>query len=156
MELPPLILVFGAFALMEPITAATHRFVMHGAGRRLHLSHHRHGTGGFEANDAYPVMFAAVVCGGLWLGFNQQGFESLVPIGLGVTLYGVAYALVHDVYVHGRLRLFAGHRVGLLDWLAAAHRLHHVHGGAPYGMLAPIVPRELRASASQAATAPEP
>ena len=29
----------------------------------------------------------------------------------------------------------------MLDRLAAAHELHHRFGGAPYGMLVPIVPR---------------
>lgn len=140
-------LAIGAFAVMEPVTAATHRWVMHGIGERLHRSHHRVRRRGWEANDAYPVMFAAVVCLGLWAGFNQPGLAGLVPVGVGVTLYGAAYATVHDVYIHGRLgRLdpVGGRRVAHLERLAAAHRIHHLHGGAPYGMLLPIVPRHLR------------
>ena len=58
------------------------------------------------------------------------------------------YALVHDVYIHGRLPLFGGRRVGLLDRLADAHRIHHLYGGESYGMLLPLVPRELRARAA--------
>jgi hypothetical protein len=31
--------------------------------------------------------------------------------------------------------------------LRAAHNVHHLFGEAPYGFLAPVVPRELRARA---------
>ena len=142
-------LVLLAFVAMEPVTALTHRLVMHGIGERLHRSHHRPTAGRWEANDAFPVMFAAVVLVGLWVGFNEPGFGELVPIGVGVTAYGAAYALVHDVYIHGRLRWFAGRRVPLLDRLAAAHRVHHLYGGAPYGMLLPVVPAGLRERATR-------
>lgn len=146
-----LVLVVGAFAVMEPVTAATHRWVMHGVGERLHRSHHRVRRHRWEANDAYPVMFAAVVCLGLWTGFNQPGWAGLVPVGVGVTLYGAAYATVHDVYTHGRLGGFGGRRIAHLERLAAAHRIHHLHSGAPYGMLVPIVPRHLRDRAGHTA-----
>jgi beta-carotene 3-hydroxylase len=146
---PALVLVLGAFAVMEPVTAATHRWIMHGLGERLHRSHHRAHTARWEANDAYPVMFAAIVCVGLWAGFNQPGFAGLVPVGVGVTLYGLAYALVHDVYIHGRIRVFGDRRVRTLDRLAEAHRIHHLYNGAPYGMLVPVVPARLRERAAR-------
>jgi len=137
-----------AFVAMEPITALTHRFVMHGLGMRLHRSHHRRSSGRLEANDVFPVLFAALVGIGLWLGFNAPQFADLVPFGLGVTLYGGAYALVHDVYIHRRLRPFRDRRSAVLERLAAAHALHHRYGGAPYGMLLPIVPADVRQRAS--------
>ena len=143
------VLVAVAMAAMEPITAATHRLVMHGVGDRLHRSHHRASTGRLEANDAFPVVFAAIVLVGMYVGFNAPGWGDLVPIGVGVTLYGAAYALVHDVYVHGRLRWFDGRRIGVLDRLAAAHRVHHLYQGAPFGMLLPVVPRSLRERAGR-------
>lgn len=142
-------LMVVAFAAMEPVTAATHRWVMHGVGERLHRSHHRANRGRWEANDAYPVMFAAVVCLGLWVGFNQPGWAGLVPVGVGVTAYGLAYALVHDVYIHGRVAMLGDRRIAHLDRLAAAHRIHHLYGGAPYGMLLPIVPSDLRERAGR-------
>ena len=153
----PLLLALLAFAAMEPVTAATHRFVMHGIGIRLHRSHHRRTHHGWERNDAYPLMFAAVVCAGLWVGFHAPTWSELVPIGIGVTAYGVAYAVVHDVYIHRRLRWFGDRSVGVLDRLADAHELHHRFGGAPYGMLVPIVPGRIRSRASgveRVATAP--
>lgn len=164
----PLAIVAASFVVMEPVTALTHRFVMHGVGRALHRSHHRngsssfqihrsridnadagetqsYGTHGLEANDAFPVMFAALVMVGLAVGFNVDGWSFLVPMGVGVTAYGVCYALVHDVYIHGRIRAATagpttrlGRSVPGLQHLAAAHRLHHDRNGAPYGMLLPV------------------
>ncbi|MFN3256122.1 MAG: sterol desaturase family protein [Ilumatobacter sp.] len=133
-----------AFVLMEPLTAATHRWVMHGIGEFLHRSHHRPRRARWEANDWYPVMFAAIVNLGFVAGFNWDGFGALVPVGVGVTAYGACYALVHDVYIHGRLGWFANRRIAVFDRLADAHRIHHLYNAAPYGMLAPVVPSELR------------
>jgi beta-carotene 3-hydroxylase len=137
-----------AFVLMEPITAATHRWIMHGIGEFLHRSHHSRSTTRFETNDWYPVAFAALVNLGFFAGFNWDGFGSLVPVGIGVTAYGAAYALVHDVYIHGRLGWFKGRRIELFERLGAAHRIHHLYNVAPYGMLLPVVPAELREKAS--------
>ena len=101
------------------------------------------------------MAFAAVVGAGLVVGFNVHGWGVLVPIGVGVTCYGAAYAAVHDVYIHGRLR-----RPGAVGAavrcarLAEAHRLHHRFGGEPYGMLVPIVPASLRARAAAVARPP--
>ena len=138
-----------AFVVMEPITAATHRWIMHGIGEFLHRSHHRRSDTRWEANDWYPVMFAAVVNLALFAGFNVDGFGSLIPAAAGVTLYGAMYALVHDVYIHRRLGWFASRRINAFDRLAEAHRIHHLYNAAPYGMLLPVVPPELRERASR-------
>lgn len=137
-----------AFVVMEPVTYLAHRFVMHGLGARLHRSHHRRwpsrraGDPFFEANDAFPAVFAAGTLIALTAGFNVGGLGVLVPVCTGVTLYGVAYAYVHDGYIHGRVPV--GRRSARLDHLAEAHALHHRFGGEPYGMLLPIVPTALR------------
>jgi beta-carotene 3-hydroxylase len=138
-----------AFAVMEPITAATHRWVMHGIGEFIHRSHHRPSFERWETNDWYPVIFAAIVNFGFFAGFNWSGFGALIPVGIGVTAYGLAYALVHDVYIHGRLGWFTNRRIDAFERLAEAHRIHHLYSAAPYGMLAPIVPVELRAKAGR-------
>jgi beta-carotene 3-hydroxylase len=144
-----------AFVLMEPFTYAAHRWVMHGFGERLHRSHHRAvPSPGWEANDGYPVIFAGVVMLALAVGFNVPGAGMLVPMCIGVTAYGLAYALVHDVYIHDRLPLFRGRRFALLDRLADAHRIHHLYNGEPYGMLLPVVPKELRDRAARTARDP--
>ena len=139
-----------AFVVMEPITAATHRWVMHGIGEWFHRSHHRPGRKPrWERNDWFPVFFAAIVLVGLWLGFNRDGFAALVPIAIGVTSYGACYALVHDGYIHRRIDPFGQRRNAYLDHVADSHRIHHLYNGAPYGMLVPVVPAELRERAAR-------
>jgi beta-carotene 3-hydroxylase len=144
-----LAIAVAGFVLMEPLTALTHRYVMHGIGVALHRSHHRRVRPGespqrWEANDAYPVMFAAVVMLGFAAGFNVSGLGALVPLGIGITAYGLAYALVHDAYIHRRIPLFGERRIAGLERLAAAHRVHHDRNGAPYGMLVPVLSRSTR------------
>ncbi|MDQ2728083.1 MAG: sterol desaturase family protein [Actinomycetota bacterium] len=140
-----------AFTLMEPVTYAAHRWVMHGLGWALHRSHHRvrRPSGSFaaqvEANDWFPVMFAAATIAAMALATAQPGAHLLLPAGVGVTAYGVAYAAVHDLYIHGRFVRLPTLRP--FERLRDAHALHHRYGGEPYGMLCPIVPRELRARA---------
>lgn len=148
------LIVAIAFVIMEPVTYAAHRWVMHGIGERLHRSHHRPGSTGWETNDLYPVMFAGVVVAGMALGFNVDGLGDLVAVGVGITLYGAAYALVHDVYIHRRVGGWRppANRVG--DHLAEAHRIHHLYNGEPYGMLAPIIPAALRQRAARTSRNP--
>ena len=151
----------AAFVAMEPVTYAAHRWVMHGIGWALHRSHHSAVAGRFEANDAFPVMFAAATMAAMVAGTRaralppaQRAARALPPAqraaralrlalpgGAGVTAYGAAYAFVHDVYTHGRLgRLPAW---APLERLKQAHAVHHLFGGEPYGMLCPWVPKEL-------------
>jgi beta-carotene 3-hydroxylase len=144
-----LVIALGAFALMEPFTALAHRYIMHGVGRVLHRSHHRRVRDGeswyrWEANDAFPVVFAMIVMFGFGIGFNVSGFSVLVPVGVGITAYGAAYALVHDVYIHRRLALFGERPLPGFERLAIAHRLHHDRDGGPYGMLMPLPVRDAR------------
>jgi beta-carotene 3-hydroxylase len=131
-----------AFVLMEPFTYCAHRWVMHGLAKFLHESHHRNAARAvpalLEANDFFPVILAAAVNILLALGFNQPSLSALVPTCIGITAYGFAYFIVHDVYIHKRLRLFGNKKVAVLERLAAAHRLHHQFNSEPYGMLLPI------------------
>lgn len=149
-----LAIVVVAFLVMEPATYLAHRFVMHGLGRRLHRSHHRRwpergpDEGFFEANDAFPVVFASITMIALAVGFNVDGWSVLLPACAGVTLYGASYAFVHDGYIHGRIPV--RRRNARLDRLAEAHDLHHRFGGEPYGMLFPVVPNALRRRAAAA------
>jgi beta-carotene 3-hydroxylase len=149
------LLAVVAFVAMEAVTYGYHRWVMHGPGLRLHRSHHRRGGGGWEANDAFPLLSAAATMGLLALGFNVGALSALVPVGVGVTAYGVAYLFVHEVYIHGRLPRPA-RRFAALERLKDAHRVHHVLGGEPYGMLLPVVPATLRRRATAVAYDPFP
>jgi beta-carotene 3-hydroxylase len=141
-----------AFVLMEPATALLHRLLFHGPGFVLHRSHHRTRPGRLEANDVFPVVLAALTILVMAAG-SALGVGALLAAGAGVTAYGAAYGAVHDLYIHRRARLLPG-RVRWLEPLRAAHQVHHRHGGAPYGMLLPVVPARHRAVGPVAAAAP--
>src|SRR5688572_17914579 len=126
---------------MEPVTYLAHRFVMHGLGERLHKSHHAWDRSpGFEANDLYPVTFASLTILAMAAGVSLPSLRLLVVVGIGVTLYGASYLFVHDVYVHARIVKLPA--IAVLERLKQAHRIHHLYGGEPYGMLFPMVPAE--------------
>ena len=139
--------VVAAFVAMEAVSYLAHRFVMHGPGMGLHRSHHVRSGATFEANDLFPVSFAAVTILAMAAGTTLPSLEVLFTVGVGVTLYGAAYAFVHDVYIHGRLGSWVP-RVAPLEWLRSSHEIHHLFGGEPYGMLLPIVPQRLRERAA--------
>jgi beta-carotene 3-hydroxylase len=149
-------LFLTSFVVMEGVTYLVHRYVMHGIGIVLHVDHHRVRKAGsrFERNDLYPVAFAAIVCAAFAVGFNVASFAWLVPVCLGVTAYGAAYAFVHDVSIHGRLGRSRALRSSTLQRLADAHALHHRFNGEPYGMLFPVVPASLRQRAADSGSRP--
>lgn len=148
-----LLIVLVSLVSMEAVSYLTHRFVMHGFGIGLHKSHHQPSDGGFELNDLYPMMFSSVAIMAFAAGTFLPSLRPLLLVGAGVTLYGVSYLFVHEIYIHRRLPLVKGeHR--LLEWLKSSHRIHHLYGGEPYGMLLPLVPRELRERAARSSRDP--
>ena len=140
-----MVLVFGAFVLMEPVAYLVHRFVAHGRLGAWHRGHHQVRTATFEANDLYPVVGAALSIVVIALGTAVDSLAALAWVGAGITLYGAGYFLVHDLYTHRRIRF--GWRWSPLERLREAHRIHHLWASEPYGFLFPIVPSELRARA---------
>lgn len=132
-----------AFAVMEPVAALTHRFVMHGFGMGWHRSHHQARVGRFEKNDLYPVVMAGLTVTAMAAAATFPSLDALMPVGAGVTAYGAAYLFVHDVYIHRRLPFFTA-VIGPLERLREAHRVHHLWSAAPYGFLVPVVPADLR------------
>ncbi len=145
-----LLVVLGAFLGMEGVSYLTHRFVMHGPGMGWHRSHHVPTEGAFEKNDLYPLTASSLAISAFAFGTWGPQVRPLVLVGVGMTLYGLSYLFVHEVYIHRRLGSGTW-RVGVLERLKEAHRVHHLFGGEPYGMLLPYVPKALRerAAASQ-------
>jgi beta-carotene 3-hydroxylase len=138
------LLAFAAgFVVMEPIAYALHRWVMHGPGMPWHRSHHAPPAGRWERNDLFPLCFAVV-----GIAAFSGAATGLLPgwawwTAAGVTAYGTAYLLVHEVVIHGRLPIRVP-STRYLRWLRDAHRAHHVDGGEPFGMLVPLTSRTRR------------
>ena len=143
------IIALVTLVAMEPITYLVHRHVMHGVGQGWHISHHRRRRGRVERNDLYPVVFALLTIVIMFLGVTVESLAVLLPVGIGIMLYGLGYLFVHEVYIHRRLRRF-GARLPGFERLADAHALHHRFGGEPYGFLAPVVPGSIRAREAEA------
>jgi beta-carotene 3-hydroxylase len=139
-------LAVAALVVMEPVTAVLHRVVFHGFGMGWHRSHHAPPRSPLEANDLFPVTFGIATIVVLAVGVWGGGGSALVPIGIGITAYGAAYLLVHDVVIHRRLP-WPPIPDGLGARLRAAHNVHHLYSGPPFGFLAPVVPRRLAAQA---------
>lgn len=130
-------IVLLSIILMEIFAWAVHKYVMHGIGWGWHESHHRETDGPFETNDLYAVCFSVIaaalfIAGSLW--WAPAWF-----IALGLTIYGLLYAFVHDGLVHQRWPFFVKARGRYMKRLVQAHRLHHaVHtrdGAVSFGFL---------------------
>jgi beta-carotene 3-hydroxylase len=134
-----ILLAVVAFMLMEPIAALVHRLIMHGVAWVIHASHHRPREGAFEANDLFPLLFAAPTVALFWLGRHDP---AAIAVAVGITVYGAAYSFVHDGYIHERFGRLPRNRV--LEYLKRAHAIHHLYNEGPYGMLLPVVPRKHR------------
>ena len=108
---------------MEIFAWVIHKYVMHGPGWGWHESHHRDTEGIFEKNDLYAVVFSFIAAGFFILG--STGVKWLWYVGLGLTIYGILYGIVHDGLVHRRLPFPRKARGRYLKRLVQAHRLHH-------------------------------
>jgi beta-carotene 3-hydroxylase len=142
----------AAFAVMEPVAYASHRWLMHGPGWGLHASHHEGRPRGFEANDWYPVGFAAATVVAMSVATSRR-WRTVLAAGAGVTAYGAAYGVVHEIYAHRRVPALRK-RFRTFETLGQRHLHHHRRGGEPFGMLAPVVIDRAAALRSPAAGDP--
>lgn len=132
------------FLLMELVSYLAHRFVYHGIGWVLHKSHHSPRKGIFELNDLFPLFFASITAPLVIYAVGPSGNVTLAAVSLGITAYGLIYFLIHDLYVHRRMKLLRL-RIPFLKTLKQAHAVHHRHGGEPYGLLFFAHPKKLAA-----------
>ena len=133
-----ILIVIVTFFIMEGITWLSHRFIMHGFLWYLHKDHHQKGPGFFEKNDAFFLIFAIPSWLCIMLGVIYNSTLS-IAIGSGITLYGLAYFVVHEIIIHQRLRFFTRSNNTYVRTIRWAHKMHHKHldknEGESYGML---------------------
>src|SRR5579883_1640721 len=92
-----------SFSAMEGVAWLAHKYLMHGVLWQLHADHHRKNPESvLEKNDYFFLIFAIPGIACLALGIYTT-LHALLFIGLGITLYGIAYFLIHDVFIHQRL-----------------------------------------------------
>ncbi len=133
------IIVVAAFCSMEAVAWFTHKFVMHGLLWIWHKDHHKKESSGFfEHNDFFFLVFALPGIAGLFFGMKND-YNFLFWIGLGITLYGLCYFLVHDIFIHQRLKILRNADNNYFKAIRRAHKMHHKHidkdEGECFGML---------------------
>jgi len=137
------ILIFLAtFFIMEFNAWFTHKYIMHGFLWHLHKDHHhKDHDSWFERNDAFFIFYAivSITCFYLW---SYESIWYTLPIGLGILVYGMAYFIVHDIFIHQRFKWLRNIDNKYARGLRRAHKIHHKHlgkdKGENFGML--IVP----------------
>lgn len=131
-------IVVGVFCIMEGVSWATHKFIMHGFLWYLHEDHHKKGPGVFEKNDAFFVIFAIPSFFSILFG-TIYSIYWLQAIGFGIMAYGFAYFLVHDIIIHQRVKWFTRSDNPYVRTIRWAHKMHHKHlekeDGESFGML---------------------
>jgi len=132
-------LVIAAFLSMEGIAWFSHKYIMHGLLWILHKDHHqKNPKRAWEWNDAFVVMFAIPA----WL-FIMYGmmdnYDYKFYIGIGVTMYGLAYFLVHEIIIHRRFFKGASSTNVYVTAMRKAHKVHHSyiekHPGDNFGFV---------------------
>jgi len=92
----------------------------------------------FEKNDWFFVIFAFpsmvfYILGG-WL-----TSPLLFSIAIGITLYGIAYFIFHEIVFHRRFRIFRNWNSTYIRAVRRAHSMHHRHlspeNGECFGLL---------------------
>jgi beta-carotene 3-hydroxylase len=127
------IILLITFVLMEGATWFIHKYIMHGLLWVLHHDHHDHSTeGSFEKNDYFFVIFALPAIALIYFG-SLNHFNYLFYIGLAITLYGMAYFFVHDIFIHQRIKYLANTQNPYLLAIRRAHKQHHKHLGKEEG-----------------------
>lgn len=131
--------------LMEPWAAWVHRVVWHGPLYGVHESHHVETEGWFEFNDVFAAAHAlpaiVLIVAGCEVASPLWG-SVMFGVGIGMTAFGFAYALVHDGLVHERLPVGFLLRFRWFRRIQGAHKRHHIKGTYPYGLF--LGPQELQ------------
>lgn len=137
-----LIIVFcSTFFAMEGVAWLMHKYVMHGLFWKLHKDHHDHNQGKksfFELNDSFFIFFSiiAVVLYKCWGWYDELNF---LASAAGVTAYGIVYLLVHDLFIHQRIKIWRDTKSPYLLAIRRAHKVHHKYrdkyDGECFGML---------------------
>ena len=132
----------ATFFSMEFMAWFTHKYVMHGFLWHIHADHHKKDHDSwFERNDLFFIFYAVVSMGCIIL-WSEYGVWFALPIGIGIFSYGLAYFMVHDIFIHQRFKIFKKADNIYAKGIRRAHKIHHKHigkkDGENFGML--IVP----------------
>lgn len=121
------LVTIAAYVCMEFIAWFSHKYIMHGFLWIWHEDHHKphhekHGF--FEKNDLFFLVFAIPSAASYMYGLMTPHFWVMF-IGVGISLYGITYFLIHDVYIHRRFKWFKQLDNKYSRAILRAHGAHH-------------------------------
>ena len=137
------LVIILSFLGMEAIAWGLHKYVMHKSMWYVHKDHHIPGNKKFQRNDFFALVFG--IPSWLLMMFGiMAGNDYRLYMGIGITLYGICYVLVHDGLIHQRFKIFTNTKNPYLIALRKGHWAHHKFDGSKthdkdkdicYGML---------------------
>ena len=113
---------------MEFMAWFAHKFLMHGWLWNWHEDHHKphfEKEGFFEKNDLFFLVFAIPSALAYIFGSTYDHLEWLFYVGVGISIYGLIYFLIHDVYIHQRFKWFRQLDSKYSRAILRAHGAHH-------------------------------
>ncbi|MBR9922197.1 MAG: fatty acid hydroxylase [Bacteroidetes bacterium] len=135
------LIVIATFLFMEFVAWFAHKYIMHGVLWNWHEDHHRphhHKDGFFEKNDRFFLVFAIPSALSYIIGSATPQFW-LFFVGVGISIYGLVYFLIHDVYIHRRFKWFDQLDSTYSKAILRAHGAHHAkqtkEDGESFGLL---------------------
>ena len=128
------IALLGSYFFMEFFAWFSHKYIMHGFLWSLHKDHHQKPIGQkFEMNDLFFFIFAIPGIFFLVMGIQEGSPAYLFWIGAGISLYGLTYVMVHDIFVHQRIHILTRTEKPYFKAMRKAHKIHHKHLGKEDG-----------------------
>lgn len=130
-------IAIGAFIFMEFVAWSNHKFVMHGFLWKWHADHHINDNKknkpqtelykpGFEKNDYFFLIYAFPAVILLLAGFYLN-IATLIAAGIGISLYGTIYFVIHDIIIHQRVKIpfLMNIKNTYIQSVIRAHLAHH-------------------------------
>ncbi|MGO4875849.1 sterol desaturase family protein [Pedobacter psychrotolerans] len=131
-----ILITLSTLIVMECLSWFIHKYLFHGPLWFLHKSHHQKSHSFLEWNDVFALLFAALALYLMYLDRKSYGYRFF--IGLGITLYGIIYFVIHDWFVHRRFKTFKSKNT-YLQMVRKAHKIHHKNQrkekGKAFGLL---------------------
>ncbi len=121
-------IILASVAGMEFVAWFAHKYIMHGLLWVWHEDHHKPShekDGFFEKNDLFFLVFALPSMTCYILGSLFAEYRFLLYIGIGISIYGLIYFLIHDVYIHQRFKWFRQLDSTYSRGILRAHGAHH-------------------------------
>ncbi|TVR84459.1 MAG: fatty acid hydroxylase [Saprospirales bacterium] len=120
-------IVVITFCVMEFMAWFAHKYIMHGWLWGWHRDHHdpQYKEGQFfEKNDLFFLVFAIPSATAYIVGLATPHLW-LLFVGIGISIYGLIYFLIHDVYIHRRFKWFKQLDSRYSRAILRAHGSHH-------------------------------